>query len=109
LYSRGLELQDVDVDAVIAHTEGASPAYVKELLRKAVVLAASAGAAPRVSGAHLQAAMDELSTGGELAQRILGYRPTDQPPAPSPSGSGGVAAVPHTGFPSGGLWITPQR
>jgi len=100
LYSRGLELHNVDMEALIAHTDGASPAYIKELLRKAAVLAASQGWAARVTGAHLQTAMDELSAGGALAQRILGFRPADTPTPPGP--------VAPTGFP-GGLWITAQR
>jgi hypothetical protein len=61
-----------------AHTEGASPAYIKELLRKAAVLAASHGTAPHVSGAELRAAVEELNAGGELAQRLSSFRPTDQ-------------------------------
>jgi ATP-dependent 26S proteasome regulatory subunit len=105
LYSRGLELHDVDLDSLIARSEGASPAYIKELLRRGAVLAASEGAAPRVSGVHLEAAFEELSEGGRLAQRILGFRPLDEPPA--------AAAPPHpvgqTGFPTIETWtIAPS-
>jgi ATP-dependent 26S proteasome regulatory subunit len=105
LYSRGLELHDVDLNSLIARTEGASPAYIKELLRRAAVLAASDGVAPRVSGVHLEAAFEELSEGGRLAQRILGFRPLDEPPA--------TGALPHpigpTGFPTIETWsIAPS-
>jgi AAA+ superfamily predicted ATPase len=102
LYARGLELHDVDLEALIAHTEGASPAYSKELLRKAAVLAASHGAAVPVSSADLHAAVEELSAGGELAQRLSGFHPSAFPTPPGPT------AVHQTGFP-GGLWIASQR
>jgi AAA+ superfamily predicted ATPase len=108
LYARGLELHDVDVEGLIAHTEGASPAYIKELLRKAAVLAASHGTAPHVSVAELHAAVEELNAGGELAQRLSGFRPTDQLRAASSHTPPGPTAVQPTGFP-GGLWIASQR
>jgi len=74
-------LRDVDLPAIVARTEGATPAYIKELLRKAAVLAAAEGAAPVVSGAHLEAALSELDEGGRLAQRLLGFRPAEEPSA----------------------------
>jgi hypothetical protein len=75
LYARGLELRDVDVDRLVKRTEGASPAYIKELLRKAAVLAAAEGGELVVTGAHLDAALEEFSAGGKRAQRILGFHP----------------------------------
>jgi hypothetical protein len=86
LYARGLELREVDVDAIAARTEGATPAYIKELLRKAAVLAAAEsedGAEPAgvvVTGAHLETALAELDEGGRLAQRLLGLRPGEPTP-----------------------------
>jgi AAA+ superfamily predicted ATPase len=94
LYTRGLQLEDVDSAVLIARTEGATPAYIKELVRKAVVLAASQGA-ERVTGADFAAAMDELSAGGRLAERILGFRPDQAPPAPVHA----TTAAQPTGFP----------
>src|SRR5919202_860982 len=44
LYARGLALRGVDLDGLVERTEGVSPAYVKELLRKAATLAATEGA-----------------------------------------------------------------
>jgi ATP-dependent 26S proteasome regulatory subunit len=93
LYARGLELDGLDFETLIARTAGASPAYIKELLRKAAVLAASQGAGNRVNRDHLAAAMDELGVGGQLAERILGFRPTAQPSGPVASG------VQTVGFP----------
>jgi ATP-dependent 26S proteasome regulatory subunit len=98
LYARGLDLRDVDLEPVVARTEGVSPAYIKELMRKAALLAAVEGAGTTVTGAHLDAAMEELNEGGRLAQRLLGFRPMDEP-----RGTGGVAPgtrpMPPTGFP----------
>jgi len=74
LYARGLDVRDVDVSVIVERTEGASPAYIKELLRKAALLAAEEGAEMAVTGAHLDAALTELAEGGLLAQRILGFR-----------------------------------
>jgi ATP-dependent 26S proteasome regulatory subunit len=77
LYGRGLELRDVDLDAFAARTQGASPAYIKEVLRRASVLAALPAASNDselvVTGANVEQAIDELSEGGRLAGRILGF------------------------------------
>src|SRR5215472_14690228 len=45
LYQGGLVLDGVDLDAVIARTEGVTAAFLKELLRKAALLAAEADGA----------------------------------------------------------------
>ena len=37
LYARGLELRGVDFARYIERTEGASPAYIKEMLRKIAI------------------------------------------------------------------------
>ncbi len=98
LYARGLTLKDVAFDALVAQTDGASPAYIKELLRKATVLAAMEGAEVVVTSAHLQAAQEELQEGGRLAQRLLGFRPAqDAAESASPSVPSGQWVA--TGFP----------
>lgn len=122
LYARGLHLEGVDLDAVATRTEGVSPAYVKELLRKAALLAAEAQgetgvarAAPAAAAAtdgqgggivvrpaHLTEAMEELSQGGRLAERLLGFRPLEAPGAPG--GAGAAAAPTPTGFPTPAAW-----
>jgi hypothetical protein len=78
LYTRGLQLREVDLGAVAARTDGATPAYIKELLRKAAVLGAAEGARVVVTGAHLETALAELDEGGRLAQRLLGLRPVQE-------------------------------
>lgn len=104
LYSRGLALRDVDLPTLVARTEGASPAYIKELLRKAAVIAVSDPAdtsdgAVVVTGAHLDRALEELGEGGRLAQRLLGFYSAAESPR-----AGGVAPRPPvpTGYPGAG-------
>src|SRR5213594_2798991 len=93
LYARGLEFKVTDLDRFIARTEGASPAYIKELLRNATVFGAIDGdgaGAIRVTDKHLDQAMDELAEGGRLAERIAGFaRPGDEGPPPGPMGPSG--------------------
>jgi ATPase family associated with various cellular activities (AAA) len=92
LYARGLDFKVTDLDKFIARTEGASPAYIKELLRKAAVFSAvdGDGATLRVTDKHLDLAMDELTEGGRLAERIAGFtRPGDEGPPPGAMGPSG--------------------
>jgi hypothetical protein len=94
LYARGLTLDDVDIARYVDKTDGASPAYIKELLRKAALLAAIAGS-KSVRTEHLDAAMKELEAGGELAKRIVGFGTSAYlPPAPS------VGPMRPAGFPN---------
>ena len=98
LYARGLTLREVDLDALVTRTAGASPAYIKELLRKAAVLAAGSSAgdgdpAVVVTGAHLEVALAELDDGGRLARRLLGFGQAEPPPP--------VLAAPESSPPSG--------
>src|SRR5712691_11532433 len=72
LYARGLKHEVIDFARYVEKTDGASPAYIKELLRKSALLAAIEGA-KAVTTAHLDAAMQELAAGGELAKRIVGF------------------------------------
>jgi hypothetical protein len=100
LYARGLELDGVRLDDYVEATEGASPAYVKELLRRAALIATIERGTARVTDAHIRRAMDELSSGGELAKRIVGFGSASYLPlAPSvgpmrPAGFPAAAPVP---------------
>jgi ATP-dependent 26S proteasome regulatory subunit len=96
LYARGLDLHGVDLTAVAEEIDGATPAYIKELLRKAALLATENGDLT-LTREHLTTAITELNEGGRLAQRIAGFRPeqieahlSQRPPRPS----GFPAAVP---------------
>jgi ATP-dependent 26S proteasome regulatory subunit len=74
LYGEGLELELGDVDTLIADLEGVSPAFIRELLRRAALISAEAtpDGALRVGPAHLHEALSELRGGGELTNTLLG-------------------------------------
>ena len=80
-------LDGTGVDAIVARTEGVTAAFLKELLRKAALLAAEADAAAeagraadggssspiRVTDGQLEAALDQLIAGrGGLTRVLLG-------------------------------------
>ena len=101
LYGRGIELAGVDLDDLAARTDGATPAYIKELLRKAVMVSAEQGRAPRVTGDDVEADLAELAEGGRLAERLVGLRP-DAPDAGPPAAPPGVRGTARwSGFPMG--------
>jgi ATP-dependent 26S proteasome regulatory subunit len=89
LHQGNLVLDGVDLDPVIERTDGVTAPFLRELLRKAALLAAEedeagpAGEAPgtggkddapiRVTGAQLTAALDQLlGTRGQLTRVLLG-------------------------------------
>ncbi|MGC4192288.1 MAG: hypothetical protein QM589_14140 [Thermomicrobiales bacterium] len=74
VHARGLTLDGVDLNAIVVRTEGASPAFIKELLRKAALLAAIAGRGQAVTQADLDQALDALDEGGALTRRLLGIQ-----------------------------------
>jgi hypothetical protein len=86
LYRGSLVLDLSDPDEVITRTEGVTAAFLRELLRRAALLAAGAGpdgegnggAAPiRVTDAHLTEALDQLlDARGQLTRKLLGWRGT---------------------------------
>ena len=75
LYQGGLVLDDIDPDAVIERTEGVTAAFLKEMLRKAALLAAegdsSGEGALRVTGSHLTTALDQLLASSSQLTRVL--------------------------------------
>jgi ATP-dependent 26S proteasome regulatory subunit len=94
LYARGLRLDGVELEPYVERTAGASPAYIKEMLRRSALLAAIAKS-PSVTHAHLDQAMSELESGSDLAKRIVGYgTATYLPPSPS------VGPMRPAGFPT---------
>jgi SpoVK/Ycf46/Vps4 family AAA+-type ATPase len=76
LYGEGLDLPASRMARVVERTEGASPAFIREVTRRAALLAAGEGTGPvRVTEAQLEQALDDLErSGGELAQSLLGAR-----------------------------------
>jgi hypothetical protein len=103
VYSRGLELSGIDVSGLVARTEGASPAYIKELLRKAALRAVESGSGARLGQEHIDGALEELAQGGRLAESILGFKPEHPGSAASPRpGRANMPPAgqgPVTGFP----------
>ena len=75
LYADRLVLDGVDPDAVIARTEGVTAPFLKELLRRAALLAAegdATGDGPlRVTDSDLATALDELLAGRSQLTRLL--------------------------------------
>jgi ATPase family associated with various cellular activities (AAA) len=71
LFGRGLDMGLTDRDAIVAETEGVSPAFLRELVRKAALHAAVAGS-PRVEDAHFREALDLLERGGSITRAMLG-------------------------------------
>jgi hypothetical protein len=74
LYGRGLTLKVADLPRMIARIEGASAAFIRELLRRAALFAADDGNELVVTDRHLDAALHDLVfLGGEIAKSSLGF------------------------------------
>jgi ATP-dependent 26S proteasome regulatory subunit len=76
LYGDGLDLAAADAEAVVDELDGVSPAFIRELLRRAALLAAEeSDGSLRVGGTHLRRALEELTSAtNDLTQRLLGAR-----------------------------------
>lgn len=75
LYARGLDLEITDWDHFVERTRGVSGAFIRELFRKATLIAADEDA-PHVTDQHLATALHELVVaGGDLTKRLLGFQP----------------------------------
>jgi ATP-dependent 26S proteasome regulatory subunit len=74
LYGRGLTLRVSAMDNLIERTEGVSPAFIRELLRKAALLAVGPGDEIVVEDGHLTQAIRELvADDGGVTRRLLGW------------------------------------
>jgi hypothetical protein len=84
LYSRGLDLAVADLQPIIDRTEGVTASFIKELLRKATLIAAE-DARTNVTEQDVHTALDELlSTTAALTRTLLGV-PGQGDPAPHES------------------------
>jgi AAA+ superfamily predicted ATPase len=76
-YGAGLDLAGAEQGPLLERTEGASPAFIRELFRKAALLAAERGEQSRplkVTADDLERALRELVVfGGELTRQLLGF------------------------------------
>jgi ATPase family associated with various cellular activities (AAA) len=90
LYRGALQIDTSGLDAVLARTEGVTASFLKELMRRAAVLAAADADGTEgplaVSSAHLEAALDELlDTRNAMTRVLLG---AERPGAPPPGFEG---------------------
>jgi hypothetical protein len=75
LYAEGLRLDLADDRRFIAATAGATPAFIREVLRRAALLAVERGQGTRVDDELLAGAIDELREGADqLTSNLLGAR-----------------------------------
>ncbi len=73
LYADGLTLGAVDLQSFVQRTDGASPAFIRELMRKAALFAADESS-DSIQDRHLDEAIHELVVvGGTLTQSLLGF------------------------------------
>ncbi len=80
LYGRGLSLRLEDLDGMVSRTKGTSPAFIRELLRKAALIGADdnpgADDIPVLTDAHLREALHAIiAEGGQLTKTLLGVAP----------------------------------
>jgi ATP-dependent 26S proteasome regulatory subunit len=80
LYRGGLEVDTSGLDDVLARTEGVTASFLKELLRRAALLAATRsgdGSGLSVSREDLSGALDELlDTRNAMTRTLLGAAPS---------------------------------
>ena len=75
LYAEGMTVDIADMEPFIKRTEGASAAFINELMRKAALFAAPDGIPIVVKENHLDEALHELVfEGGEITRKLLGYK-----------------------------------
>jgi hypothetical protein len=73
LYGRGLTMRVSDVDRLVQRTEGVSAAFIRELLRRAALVAADETGDTAVEDRHIDSALHELLVlGGGLTRSLLG-------------------------------------
>jgi ATP-dependent 26S proteasome regulatory subunit len=80
LYGKGLTLALADIDVWVRRTKGVSAAFIRELLRKAAVVAAEDGSSGElvVADRHLEEASAELLVaGGMLTKTLLGVEQSE--------------------------------
>jgi ATP-dependent 26S proteasome regulatory subunit len=79
IYRGTLDLELRDPDAVLERTEGVTASFIKELLRKAALVAADEGSERlRVTDEHLRTALDVLlDERNTLTRRLLGSGTSD--------------------------------
>jgi ATP-dependent 26S proteasome regulatory subunit len=73
LYCRGMEVPAPLMDAIVRRTKGASPAFIKELMRRSAQFQIEAGGGVELGQAAVDHAIEELVfVGGALNLKLLG-------------------------------------
>jgi len=73
LYARGLQLPDELLDLMVRRTKGASPAFIKELMRRAAQFQFEAKAGGQLGKSAFDGAIEEMVfSGGALNLKLLG-------------------------------------
>ena len=76
LYGRDLEVSAEVADAIVKRSDGVSPAFIKELMRRAAQFCLDSGTAPTLALADVDNALDELlGDGSGLTAVLLGQAP----------------------------------
>lgn len=89
LYARKAHLDEAALDPIVEATDGATPAFLRELMKQTIFDAVLAGEVDaqglaRVDAARLRAALERLAGAGHaLERRFLGFGGA-RPPAPAP-------------------------
>ena len=71
LFAGGLDLSLEKPGAIVDATEGVAPAFLRELMRKAALVAATSGS-KTVDDAHVGEALELLASGGQILRTMLG-------------------------------------
>jgi hypothetical protein len=75
VYGKGLTLRFAEESRFIERTEGASAAFIRELLRRAALFAADGEGEIVVEDRHIDEALHDLVVrGGELTKSLLGFK-----------------------------------
>ncbi|MFP5254102.1 MAG: hypothetical protein ACLGH4_09945, partial [Actinomycetes bacterium] len=85
-----LDIDLTQLDTVLERTEGVTASFLKELLRRAAVVAADREQQPddlrlHVTAEDLDTALDDLlDTRNQMTRAVLGYNDLERAGAPSP-------------------------
>jgi hypothetical protein len=83
LYARGMPLADDLVRATVGKTAGVSPAFLKELMRRAIQFHLERDGTGALQMQDVDSALEELlHSGGALNRRLFGFRAEQPPSAP---------------------------
>lgn len=76
-FAQGVNISGVDIEPLLLRTEGASPAFIQELFRRAVLWALERGEESEPialqEGDFAEAMRELLQAGGELTRSFLGF------------------------------------